>query len=82
MTRTIIAALALAILMTDVSAQNATTTLRDSRGNVVSRSTTNGNTTTNYDSRGRVISRETTNGRTTMIYDAAGRNLGRFTRDR
>ena len=64
--RIIIAALALAALATvSASAQNSTasgntTTLRDSRGNVVSRSTTTGNTTTNYDPAGRNIGRFTT----------------------
>ncbi len=77
--RTIIAALALAVLATEVPAQESTSTLRDGRGNVLSRSITTGNTKTNYDNRGNVISRETTTGNTTTIYDAAGRSIGRYT---
>ena len=79
---TIIATLALAVLATEAAAQNSTSTLRDSRGNVVSRSTTTGNTRTIYDSSGRVISRETTNGNRTTIYDASGRGIGWYIRDR
>jgi YD repeat-containing protein len=78
MTKTMIAALALAMLTGTVSAQQRT--IYDSRGKVVGRSSTDSSgTTTNYDARGRVITRETTSANTTTVYDDRGRNIGRFT---
>jgi hypothetical protein len=63
MTKTMVAALTLALLATAASAQQHT--FYDSAGKVVGQ-----------DSRGRVISRETTNGNTTTVYDAGGRCSG------
>jgi hypothetical protein len=60
MTKTMVAALTLALLATAASAQQHT--FYDSAGKVVGQ-----------DSRGRVISRETTNGNTTTVYDAGRR---------
>jgi YD repeat-containing protein len=58
-------------------------TFYDSRGNVVSRSSTSSSgAVTNYDSRGHVVSRETTSGNTTTVYDDRGRNVGRVTTSR
>ncbi len=67
----ILLALALAVLASEASAQS--TTLRDSSGRTVGRTTTSGNTTTTYDDSGRVVSRATRTGNTTTIYDAGGR---------
>jgi YD repeat-containing protein len=75
MTKTMIAALALAMLTGTASAQQRT--IYDSRGKVVGRSSTDfSGTTTNYDARGRVITRETTSGNTTTVYDDRGATLG------
>jgi len=71
MTKTkMIAALTLAALATEASAQSRT--FYDASGKVSGRSSASGNTVTNYDGRGRVISRETTTGNTTTVYDARG----------
>ena len=66
---TLVAALTLAALATDASAQSRQ--FYDSTGRVVGRSSADsGGTVTNCDSRGRVISRESTSGNTTTVYDA------------
>jgi YD repeat-containing protein len=78
---TIIAALTLAVLMSDASAQQRS--FYDSAGKRIGSATTDSSgTVTNYDSRGRVISRESTSGNTTTVYDARGRDVGRFTTNR
>ena len=77
---TLVAALTLAVLASEASAQSRT--FYYGAGRVVGKSTIDSNgTVTNSDSRGRVISRETT-GNTTMIYDAHRRNVGRLTTNR
>jgi YD repeat-containing protein len=78
---TLVAALTLAVLASEASAQSRT--FYYDAGRVVGKSTIDSNgTVTNSDSRGRVISRETTTGNTTMIYDARRRNVGRLTTNR
>jgi len=77
----LVAALTLAVLTTEASAQSRA--FYDSAGRVVGRSSTDSQgTVTNYDARGKVISRETTTGNQTTIYDAGGRNVGRFSTSR
>jgi YD repeat-containing protein len=81
MTRMAIAALALAALTSEASAQSRT--FHDSSGKRIgSASTDSAGTITNYDARGRVVSRESTSGNTTTVYDAGGRDVGRFTTNR
>jgi YD repeat-containing protein len=76
MTKTILAALALAALASAAQAQQRS--YYDARGNRIGSATTDSQgTVTNTDARGRVISRETTTGNQTTIYDAGGRNVGR-----
>src|SRR3954471_1771115 len=78
---TLVAALTLAVLATEASAQSRS--FYDSAGKRIgSASTDSSGTVTNYDARGKVISRETTTGNQTTIYDARGRNVGRVTTSR
>ena len=75
---TVIAALTLAALATEASAQQRT--YYDNAGRAVGRSSTDSQgSITFYDARGRVTGRESTSGNTTTIYDASGRNVGQFT---
>jgi YD repeat-containing protein len=79
-TKLILALLTLALLTGEASAQQQRT-IRDARGNVVARASTDSQgTTTIYDATGRVITRESTDSQgTTVIRDAAGKVVGTVT---
>jgi hypothetical protein len=83
----IIAALALAVLPTEASAQQrsdsqGTITFYDVDGSVTARTVINGKTATTYDTVGGVTNRATTSGKHKTIYDGLGVFIERTNRRR
>ncbi|WP_155255463.1 hypothetical protein [Bradyrhizobium elkanii] len=77
-TKILLAAIALAALTSDGSAQQRS--YYDSSGRSVGRSATDSQgTTTFYDAAGSVTGRASRSGNTTRIYDSRGRTVGRST---